>query len=237
MSASAGFIATILEQANAARLELKNDPLIGRYIDDRLPIPKPYVGSGTIRLVIIGQDPTVQREASRAAINTVLNLDKPGWALHSFLDDICRRLGLSIDAQVYATNAAKSFYTNPPTTIKKEEGIDVLDAARCEAWLKVLRTELAEFPDAVVISLGQPLLSMLVRPGFPREVGYYWGYRKDKDWRNGDIASMSTISPEASTVGRQIAPFSHQPSLRGRSGQFYRARKDAYIDFVRMQGW
>lgn len=58
--------------------QLANHDTIGRYVDRLRDIPRPFAGSGEIRLVIIGQDPTVEREASRNAIRTVLNLDRRG---------------------------------------------------------------------------------------------------------------------------------------------------------------
>jgi len=43
-------------------------------------IPSVFVEAvdlGNIRLLVIGQDPTVKREGSRGTISTVLNVDKP----------------------------------------------------------------------------------------------------------------------------------------------------------------
>ena len=63
--------ATILEQ-------LTRDGRLGRYVDASLPIPRPYRGSGEIRLIVLGQDPTIKDATQRSAIQVVLNLDKNG---------------------------------------------------------------------------------------------------------------------------------------------------------------
>ena len=47
-------------------------------------IPKVFQGSGEIKLVILGQDPTVKNIKSRSMINTVLSLDRNG-ALRRYL--------------------------------------------------------------------------------------------------------------------------------------------------------
>jgi uracil-DNA glycosylase len=170
------FVESIVQVSLEARNRLAQDSVLNKYIDWDLPCPRPFLGPGyrgKIKLVIIGQDPTVQNTKSRAQISTVLNLNKDG-SLRRYLSGICSDLGLELDADVYATNLCKCFFKSPPTTIEKQENINVLTRSISE-WLPILEQELAKFPDALVISLGEPLLSTLVRTGYPQQVGYYWG--------------------------------------------------------------
>jgi hypothetical protein len=136
-----------------------------------------------------------------------------------FIASICQDLGVVLKENVYATNAAKNCFLERPTVIRKEHGVDVLELS-APLWLPVLRAELEQFPDALVISLGEPVLSMLVKDRRGREMKDYWGY--DKRWKAGARHPMHPIEAEDSTVGRHIYPFVHQPSLRGGRTEFYR---------------
>lgn len=224
---STSIISEIMAQSEAAFSKLKQVEKAWPFINEKLPIPKPYLGLGQIRMVIIGQDPTVQNEQQRQAIATVLNLDKRGGLL-VYLSQLCRDLGLSLE-NVYATNACKNFFIKPPTAITE---LDVL-AASTPVWLPVLRAELAQFPEALIISLGQPVLSMLVKPGFSRQMRDYWGYHRR--WREGYSTPMHPIAAEESTVDRMIFPFVHQPTIRSQRAEFYRVKRGGYLDFIRKQ--
>jgi uracil-DNA glycosylase len=223
------FVNQIVMQAEAARDVLLNDPIVGPFVEASLAIPRPYLGAGDIRLIIIGQDPTVKRTTSRSNVTTVLNLDKPG-NLRSYLADICSGLGLSLDGQVYATNVCKCFFTFPPTEVQKQYRVDVLTASAA-LWLSILRQELARFPDALVISLGEPVLSVLVAPGASRLLKHYWGYHRR--WQQGESERLRAIEPTDSTVDRRIFPFIHQLSLQK---AFYKIRLSQYIAFVQSCG-
>lgn len=220
-------ISDTVAQSEAAFSKLKQIEQVQPFINEKLPIPKPYLGTGEIRLVIIGQDPTVQQEQQRQAITTVLNLDKRGGLL-VYLAQLCRDLGLSLE-NVYATNACKNFFIKPPTAITE---LDVLEAG-APIWLPVLRAELAQFPEALVISLGQPVLSMLVKPGFSRQMRDYWGYHRR--WREGYSTPMHLIAAEESSVDRMIFPFVHQPTIRSQRAEFYRVKRGEYLGFIREQ--
>jgi uracil-DNA glycosylase len=223
------FVEDVLSRAYAARVEMAQNPALAPWVDASLPIPRPYLGSGEIGLVIIGQDPTVQNPRTRLRIRTVLDLDQRGQ-LRRYLEGLCADLGLSLSQNVYATNACKGFFTAPPTAIKKDHGVDVLEAGTF-AWLPVLQYELDAFPHAAIISLGEPVLTMLVRPGSSRSMKDYWGYQVR--WKDGQRAPMQAIRAEESTVGRTIHPFVHQPTLRGSRAAFYRSRRPEYIAFIR----
>ncbi len=219
------WINQISEQSRDIRTQLVQHPTIGQYVDLSLPIPRPFIGTAEIKLIVIGQDPTVQREASRQRITTVLNLNTKG-NLTRYLDSICEMLKLDLSENVYATNACKCFFTEPPTAIYKNNGVDVIRES-ADLWLPLLHDELAHFPQATILSLGEPVLNLLVRDGGSRLMKSYWGYTRD--WQQGTTGSLASIAPEFSTVGRRIFPFPHQPSLRKK---FYSERLPRYVDYV-----
>lgn len=212
----------IAREAQAITAKLVLDPDLAGHVDQRFSIPQPYLGSEEIRLIILGQDPTVKKEADRGNINTCLNLDKRG-SMVSYLSKVCIRLGLTLKANVYGTNYIKNFFKHPPTKIKE---IDVL-AIASSYWHPLLQKELAAFPDAIIISLGEPLLSLLVLDPDKRKVRKYWGYRKG--WKIDGPSLFSFVEANESNIKRSFFPFPHQPSLRK---EFYRGNLDAYIAFV-----
>ena len=107
---------TIEARANSILEQLKRDERLGQYVDRTLPIPKPYHGSGEIKLIVLGQDPTVKALRSRKTIRTVLNLDRKG-SVRAYLAGVCNGLGLQLAENVYATNLYKNFFIHPPTQI------------------------------------------------------------------------------------------------------------------------
>jgi uracil-DNA glycosylase len=220
----------ILKLSRSALIQSKRRTVAGRYIDTSRLIPSPFLGSGPIKLVIVGQDPTVARTESRDHITTVLNLNNPSGALFRYLNKLCNELGLDLRKNVYATNACKCFFTQRPTTIKTETGVDVLREI-ADIWLPILKIELEMFPKAKIISLGQPVLSMLVREGGSCVIRDYWGYTSK--WRDGIFEPFFAIEVEASTVNRRIHPFVHQPTIRGARSKFYRLRRSEYVEFIR----
>lgn len=225
------FIESIIEDAQAVQQRLIGDSRFDGLIDNRMTIPRPFIGVGPIRLVIIGQDPTVQRETSRASISTVLNLNR-GGALRSFLETLCGALGIDLDTNVYATNFAKGFFTDPPTTILKQTGRDVL-VETVPAWLPLLRQELGGFPEAVVISLGQPVLKALIKPEHPQNMRHYWGYQPH--WKTKGAKPCMLLDADHSTIARRFFPFVHQPTMRGARAEFYRWRWADYTAFIKAQ--
>jgi len=214
-------------RATAVLRELKADPKLRRFVDCTLDIPEVFRGEGEIRLIILGQDPTVKNPASRRAIKTVLNLDK-GGQLRDYLSRICELLGLSLDEHVYATNYLKNFFVNPPTQIDE---IDVFQGFG-PIWLPLLRDELALFMRAPVITLGQPLLAALVRVEASPRVRDYWGYTPD--WKSGDSGPLHYLAPQDNWLGRTVFPFPHQPSI---AKQFYAERLASYTSFVRQMAF
>jgi hypothetical protein len=211
---------------NKARGMLKaiaSDPELSRFIDITLDIPSVFRGSGEIRLIVLGQDPTVKNPRSRARIKTVLNLDRQG-GLCRYLEQICERLGLDLGLDVYATNYLKNFFVKPPTQIEEINVFEVFGPI----WLPLLRDELASFPGIPVITLGEPILSTLVREGANPYVRDYWGYAPA--WKSGEARPFSFLMPEGNQLDRKMFPFPHQPSIRKR---FYSERFEDYAAFVR----
>lgn len=199
------------------------DPRLRPFVDASLPIPRVWPDSGEIRLIILGQDPTVKNEASKKNITHVLNLDKKG-GLRTYLSHLCSSLGFDIDHEVYATNLFKNFFVKPPTQIKE---IDVFEQFP-KYWLPLLLREIARFPGVPVISLGEPLLKSIILPDNGWRVREYWGYVPE--WKSGHTGEFKYSPPGDNRLNRPIFPFPHQPSV---SKRFYKERLDAYIGYVR----
>jgi len=195
---------------------LKADTEIGKYVDDSTPIPPPFAGSGPIRLVVLGQDPTVNLQESRQAVTAVLNFDRPG-NLHAFGKRICAELGLTLNEHVFATNICKNFWTERPTTVST---VDLL-AKSWPYWSPVLQQELAAFPTATVITLGQPILRLLIRAEHYRDLRSFWGH---------DGGPLGMVPASESAIERGFFPVIHQPSLQQ---PFYAGRFNDYMAFVR----
>jgi hypothetical protein len=202
---------------------ISSHPDIGKYVDSRYQMPETHKGTGTIKLIILGQDPTVKKEDDRKFIKKVLNLDKCG-KLRSYLISLCNDLGLNLDANVYATNYLKNFFIRPPAQIKEVDVFQLFEPY----WLPVLIEEIRPFPDIPIISLGQPLLGAMVKPGASAFVRDYWGYTAN--WKSGQRGTYRYLKPELNKTGRVVFPFPHQPSL---NKEFYRNGLAEYIHFTR----
>ena len=70
---------------------------------------------------------------------------------------------------VYATNLLKCFFTVPPASVKNL----VIDQTKF--WLPLLLKEIAAYPSAKIITLGEPVFQALVCSGF-KKVNKYWAY-------------------------------------------------------------
>jgi uracil-DNA glycosylase len=204
---------------------LKANHQLGLFVDDALGVPEPFIGRGSIRLIILGQDPTVEREASREAVKTVLNLDRPG-SLRQHVQKICAALGLELEEHVYATNVCKNFFIKRPLTVA---GIELLETS-ARKWLPVLNEELAMFPHAVVVSLGEPVLKLLIHSEHHHGMKHYWGHHRE--WRTGAVKPMRAVRLDESTINRQFFPVVHQPSMQQK---FYARQFAAYMRFIREQ--
>ncbi len=222
----------VIQKADLIRQQMLSDADVGKFVDQHRPeIPIPHLGKEEIKLVIIGQDPTAGPDGDFVDVKTVLRLDRSG-PLRRFVMQLCKELGVDLDKNIYATNACKCFLIDKPTSIAKDSGEDVLELSAA-LWIPLLRWELDQFPLATVVSLGQPVLSMLVLPGRPRDMRYYWGHTTH--WRQGAIKDFRRIESNHCRLARMIHPFIHQPSEHGPSAPFYRSRRGQYIEFIRGQ--
>lgn len=210
-------------RANKILGQLIQDKRLGQYVDGTLPIPNSYYGSGEIKLIVLGQDPTVKIVRSRRAIKTALNLNTKG-SVKAYLSAMCNGLDLKLAENVYATNLFKNFFIKPPTTITE---IDVFSEF-LDFWLPLLKDELEQFPGAPVITLGEPVLTTLVIDNVSNKVRDYWGYTPE--WKNGNKKSFYYVKAADNKLDRTIFPFPHQPSL---SKEFYKTRLRDYVKFVK----
>lgn len=213
----------IIEKAERKFEELCQDKNLSKYLDSQYPIPKPYIGKGPIRLIVLGQDPTVKDATARKSINMVLNLDKKK-SVWNYLVKICRGIGISLGENVYATNLFKNFFSSPPTQI---EEIDIFTTF-LSYWLPLLEEELTQFPHLPVITLGQPVMQTLVNPGVPNLLKIYWGYTTE--WKQGKLDPFQFIKSVDNVLGHTIFPFPHLPAI---NIGFYAQRKPDYIAFMK----
>ena len=194
----------------------KENHSLNNPIDLGLNVIPPFKGTSEIKLIIIGQDPTVRKITSRKNITRTLNLDKKN-SLKTYISSICEKLGIKLE-NVYATNLFKYFYTYPPADTP-----EVL-YAHLEPNLELLKQELDEYKGLPIIILGQPLLQLLC--GKKALVRNYWGYKKKGGKTNGNF----TYSNESENkLNRDFFPFPHQPSIRK---EFYKNTLDVYTIFV-----
>ncbi len=203
--------------------KLKQDQKLSKYIDHTLSLPEPYQGNGEIRLIVLGQDPTVKNPDNRKNIKMVLNLDKKG-VLKNYLSDICGSLSIDLQKNLYATNIYKNFFIQPPTTI---DDIDIFSEF-LDDWLPLLKDELAPFEQIPILSLGEPILAPLIKGDIPKKVREYWGYIDSSNKCNPNL--FRYIQPDENKLGRMIFPFPHQPS---RGKEFYRTNLDDYTQYVK----
>jgi hypothetical protein len=199
--------------------ELAADPAISSFVDASLPCPEPYRGAGPIQLIILGQDPTVEKSASRQRISKVLNLDRHG-PLRAYVGKLCLGLGTSLEG-VYATNLVKNFSAQQPNP-------HVLQAY-ANRWRKLLQEELAAFsPQIPIVTLGQPVLKLIVNGNAPRCLRDYWGY--ESSGKPVNRARFRILAPEENALGRLVLPFPHQQSTQK---QFYLNALPFYLVFAK----
>ena len=217
----------VAEKANRIFEEITASESLAAYIDVGLSIPDVFVGTGEIKLIVLGQDPTVKDAKKRKDITVTLNLNKRG-SVRNYMTQVCIGLGLHLKQNVYATNLLKNFFVKPPTQIKECDIFEVF----VPYWLPLLREELARFPNVPIITLGQPLLRALVVEESKGLVRKYWGYTID--WREKPLLPFSFVPPEDNKLERRFFPFPHQPSLRK---PFYKATLPAYIRYLKKQAF
>jgi len=213
----------VLEKAEHTLELLVKNVGLAMYVDKTHLIPQPFKGTGVIKLIILGQDPTVKDASNREKIKTVLNLDTNGSA-RAYLSGICQQIGIDLLRNGYATNLFKNFFTSPPTEIKD---INIFKEF-LGAWLPLLKEELAPFENVPMITLGEPVLKHLLAKETPHPLREHWGYMPE--WKYGNLGLFKFVRPDENILGRQLFPFPHQPSLRR---EFYKKRLNDYISFMK----
>ena len=210
----------LLKRIESIRHQLKqtNDFEENR-INELLEPVLPFQSKDQVSLIIIGQDPTIKNEKTRALIKYTLNLNRKG-SLKNYISAICSGLDITIE-KVYATNIFKYFYTIPPA-----QTLHVLQA-HLEPNLELLKEELAAFPDAKVITLGEPVLQLLTHE--KNRVREYWDYNNNTKQTTGKYKYCDASDNK---LNRVFYPFPHQPSIRK---AFYKNNFEEYIKFVKNQ--
>lgn len=186
-------------------------------IDRKLdPVP-PFIGNGEIRLIFIGQDPTVESNRGRAMVGSTLRLEE-GGVLKVYIERICKEFGCRLE-NVYATNVFKYFYEHKPAVC---EGFMAAFEAHIEPNLKLLREELETYPGCPVVTLGQPVLSLIAGPD--KELRKYWNY-KGCGYRKIDAGDNK--------LGRVIYPFPHyNSSIKDKTGERNIYSKENFKSYV-----
>ena len=141
-----------------------------------------------------------------------------------FLISVCTALDITLKENVYATNLCKCFFTEPPRKVQSPKLIQETGPA----WLDILRRELALFPDAAVISLGEPVLDVLLEVTARNRMKWFWGHHPR--WKHIPHRPFQRVEPDQSTLGRRFYPFIHINSDFGFYGDV--ARPD-YQQFIR----
>lgn len=205
---------------------LKECVLLKDDIDFKHDFILPYSNAhdiSNIKLVIIGQDPTIQgvelsSQQRQKEITTTLDLNNNG-NLRRYCDLICTKLNLDLDKNVYATNLCKCVFKEKPAYN------GVLDK-HSHLWLPLLKQELSVFPNSVIyITLGEPLLKQIIHSNMTK-VRDYWGYM-GKSQSNYDFRSCET---KDNWLQKRLYPLAHQPTWNRK--KFYRIYLDAYLQFI-----
>lgn len=214
-------ISTIKVEAENIREQLLKDEKIKNFVNkENNWIPAPYVGEKEIKLIIIGQDPTVRNENSRKYVTTVLNLNKENGALFNYINEISESLNCDIHENVYATNLLKCFFTLPPASVKN------LVSDQTHYWLPLLLKEIALYPEAKIITLGEPLFKSLVSLG-SKKVNKYWAYCGNTA---DNVNDFSFCKAKDNKLNRDIFPFPHQPTWK--RNKFYGNYFSDYVQYV-----
>ena len=208
----------IFIKSNEIRNSLKsNNDFKENPIDSNLLPVLPFRITNKIKLIILGQDPTVKNEKSRHSIEYTLNLDKAG-SLKAYINQICSTLGINFE-NIYATNIFKYFYTHPP-----ERTMHVLHS-HLPANLELLKEELAAYPKVPIITLGLPVLQLLVDE--KAQVRDFWSYNPKTRKCDG---KFSYCPAKDNKLDRDIYPFPHHPSIRK---EFYKMNLQNYVGFMK----
>lgn len=172
-----------------------------------------------IKLVFIGQDPTVRRQESRREIKVTLNLDKEN-SLKTYLKAVCDILKIDIEKEVYATNLYKCFFSISPADDQ------TILTRQFKVWIDLLINELKIFNNRIFITLGEPLINQLIHSE-NKQVKYYWDYIGQTK-SGGNFKCNESFE---NYLQRRIYPIVHQPTWN--RNEFYKTYLKNYLEFVK----
>jgi hypothetical protein len=196
---------------------------ISSYIDTSLTPPDPFRGKGEIKLIVLGQDPTVHNPNHRKMLKVALLLNQPG-RLRTYIEDICKGLDLGLDENIYATNLLKNFFTVPPDTLRKTKPKFFQKGA--DYWIPLLREEIKEFENVPILPLGEPVLNCLTKSEEWILIRNFWGYEGPAQYGK----NFAYMKPTENILSRDIFPFPHLP---GRSHKIYQQQFNNYLAFMK----
>lgn len=196
---------------------------LGSYIDTYLTPPDPFRGKGEIKLIVLGQDPTVQNPEYRKKIRVTLLLNQPG-GLRTYLEKVCTALDIDLDENIYATNLLKNFFTIPPDSLRKQNPQFIQKAANY--WIPLLKEEIKEFENVPILPLGEPVLNCLTTSPDWVLIRNFWGYEGPAQYGR----NFKYIKPSENILSRVVFPFPHIPGL---SHKIYRQQMNGYLAFMK----
>jgi hypothetical protein len=153
-------------------------------IDINRKILEPYYTGKSIKLIIIGQDPTVCSSDTRDHLNSVLALRNKGNNLYNYIvNEILNPIGISIE-NVYATNIFKHYFKSTP---KQENILHHIDDN-----LELVKKELVLIPNCpIILMVGNQVLNNISE----HELAYYW--------------DAGNIHSSKNKLDRELFPFPH----------------------------
>ena len=211
----------VAENMEIIRNLMLQDSTLKKDIDFSFDFIPPFsnaVKTSNIKLIFIGQDPTVRNPKARGKINFTLNLDKEN-SLKKYIREVCNILEIDIEKEVYATNLYKCFFKIPPADDQ------TILTRQFKPWMDFLINELTVFENPFVITLGEPLINQLIHSN-SKQVKYYWDYiGQTKSGKN-----FKFNEPNENYLQKRIYPIAHQPNWN--RNEFYKTYLTDYLDFL-----
>ncbi len=221
-------ILQIEKELQATKNMLLNDSILKTDIDFKYDFLLPYSKAdsvSTVKLVIIGQDPTIQdnNEASKKRqqeITITLDLNNENGNLRNYCKLISNNLGLNIDKEIYATNLCKCVF-------KEKPAYNGVLNKHSNQWVPLLKKELSIFSENVIfITLGEPLINQLIHSN-SKKVNYYWDYvGQAKSGKN-----FKCSEPFENYLQKRIYPIAHQPTWNRKD--FYKTYLPDYLEYIK----
>jgi hypothetical protein len=221
-------ILEIERELQTTKNTLLNDSVLQNDVDFKFDFLLPYSKADSIsqvKLVIIGQDPTIQDKTEvskkrQQEITITLDLNNENGNLRNYCTLISNSLGFNIDKNVYATNLCKCIF-------KEKPAYNGVLSKHSKQWLTLLKKELSVFSEKVVfITLGEPLLIQLT-PSNSKKVNYYWDYIGQT--KSG--GNFKCNEAHENYIHRRIYPVGHQPTWS--RNKFYKIYMEDYLNFIK----